>query len=223
MAACKSETTLVCSFIIVQHTHFLIAIGFDPSPSRSGPFVGPWAVRAQLLDPGPFGPNCLDPGPFGPIVWTLGRSGPIWLGMSILQGQWACPMPDWACPMSRLGPSHARLGPSHAQVGPVPCQVGHVPCQVGHVPCPGCLFGSHLGTHFCLGPILDPIWGPICPGTYCVPLGPGWGERAAPGGRRPTFRGSGGEAPGNFTDPLPWFAWAQNLGLTFEPACMDSV
>ena len=42
---------------------------FGPNWSlgRSGPIVGPWAVRAHLLDPGPF----------GPINWALGRSGPL--------------------------------------------------------------------------------------------------------------------------------------------------
>ena len=58
--------------------------------------IGPWAVRAQLLGPGPFGPNywalgrsgpiigpwavraqLLGPGLFGPIYWALGCSGPI--------------------------------------------------------------------------------------------------------------------------------------------------
>ena len=132
--------------------------GPDPGPfapicwtlGRSGPFVGPWAVRAHLLDPGPFRPIC----------WTLGRSGPFdgpwavrahWLGMSILQGQ-------WACPMSRLGMSHA--------------QVGHVPCPGWACPMPGwaCPM-SRLRLH-AQGPILGPIWGPIfCLGPIWVPFG----------------------------------------------------
>ena len=67
-----------------------------------------------------------------------------WLGMSILQGQWACP---WS-----------RLGMSHVQVGHVPLpgwgcpisRLGMSLVQVGHVPCPGwaCPMSRGLGTHF---------------------------------------------------------------------------
>ena len=143
---------------------------------RSGPIVGPWAVRAQLLVPGPFGPNC----------WTLGRSGPIvgpwavrahWLGISILQGQWACPMPRLGMSHARLGMSHARLGMSHAQVGHVPCPGWACPMSRGPFWVPfgdpffvWGPFGSHLGTHFLLGAHFgyhlgthlpwDPFWGP---------------------------------------------------------------
>ena len=43
---------------------------------RSGPIVGPWAIRAQKLDPGPFGPiRCPMPGWSCPIfVWA-----PFWV------------------------------------------------------------------------------------------------------------------------------------------------
>ena len=83
---------------------------------RSGPIVGPWAVRAQLLDPGPFGPIC----------WTLGRSGPF-VGPWAVRAHWLDPGPfgpiGWACPMPRLGMSHARLGMSHARLGMSHAQV----------------------------------------------------------------------------------------------------
>ena len=44
---------------------------------RSGPFVGPWAVRAHLLDPGPF----------GPINWALGCLGPS-IGLWAVRAHW---------------------------------------------------------------------------------------------------------------------------------------
>ena len=39
----------------------------------------------------------------------------------------------------------------------------------------------------------------MSPDQVLGPWDPGWGERAAPGGRRPTNWGSMGGAPGNFT------------------------
>ena len=141
----------------------------------------PWAVRAHLLDPGPFGPICwtlgrsgpivgpwavraqlLDPGPFGPICWTLGRSGPLF-GPRAVRAQLLDPGPFgpncW--PLGRSGPlvghvhSPGTMGMSHAQVGHVPCQVGHVPCPGWACPMP------RLGMSHAQGPILGPIWGPI--------------------------------------------------------------
>ena len=117
---------------------------------RSGP-IGPWAVRAQFLDPGPFGPNCwtlgrsgpivgpwavrahlLDPGPFGPIGWACPMPG------------WAYPMPGWACPMPRSGVSHAQ--------GPI--------------------LGPIWGPIFCLGPIWVPFGDPFFVwGQFWVPFG----------------------------------------------------
>ena len=63
---------------------------------------------------------------------------------------------------------------------------------------------AHLGPirapfSFSISP--KPILGPnssksIIPNEVLGPWGPGWGERAAPGGRRPTFRrGVGGRSP----------------------------
>ena len=63
---------------------------------------------------------------------------------------------------------------------------------------------AHLGPirapfYFSISP--KPILGPnssksIIPNEVLGPWGPGWGERAAPGGRRPTFRrGVGGRSP----------------------------
>ena len=63
---------------------------------------------------------------------------------------------------------------------------------------------AHLGPirapfYFSISP--KPILGPnssksIIPNEVLGPWGPGWGERVAPGGRRPTFRrGVGGGAP----------------------------
>ena len=156
--------------------HFMIWDLWGPiwALGRSGPIVGPWAIRAQLLDPRPFGPicwtmgrsgpivgpwavraYCLDPGPFGPIVWTLGRSGPLfgpwavrahWLGISILQGGWACPMPGWACPMPGWACPISRLGMSHIQVGHVPCPgwACPMPCLLYTSPSPRDQRGSRM-------------------------------------------------------------------------------
>ena len=63
---------------------------------------------------------------------------------------------------------------------------------------------AHLGpirAPFCFSISPKPILGPnssksIIPNEVLGPWGPGWGERAAPGGRRPTFRrGVGGRSP----------------------------
>ena len=51
------------------------------------------------------------------------------------------------------------------------------------------------------------------PDEVLGPWDPGWGERAAPGGRRPTFRGSGGGAPGHSTYfGLFWGQFGVGLG-----------
>ena len=63
---------------------------------------------------------------------------------------------------------------------------------------------AHLGpirAPFCFSISPKPILGPnssksIIPNEVLGPWDPGWGERAAPGGRRPTFRrGVGGRSP----------------------------
>ena len=61
---------------------------------------------------------------------------------------------------------------------------------------------AHLGpirAPFCFSISPKPILGPnssksIIPNEVLGPWGPGWGERAAPGGRRPTFGGVWGGA-----------------------------
>ena len=47
----------------------------------------------------------------------------------------------------------------------------------------GAHFGSRLGTHFLFGALFGvPFGDPFALGPIGGPLGPGWGERAAPGG-----------------------------------------
>ena len=138
------------------------------APLTSRP-IGPWAVRAHLLDPGPFGPNC----------WTLGRSGPLigplavrahWLGMSLVQGQWTCPRPKgpvfvwvpFGNPFFVWVPSGPRLG-TYFLLGSL---------FGAHSLC-GYHFGS-IWTHFGLfsahGPGLWPILADV--GLFC-----GWHEQ----------------------------------------------
>ena len=124
---------------------------------HSGPIVGPWAVRAHLLDPGPFGPIgwacpwCRD---IGHVPCQAGHVPcPGWAQVQV--GHVPCqvghvPCPGWARPMPRLGMCHARLGMSHARLG------------MSHVQGP--ILGPIWGPIFCLGPILGPIWGPIFEG-----------------------------------------------------------
>ena len=111
---------------------------------RSGPLFGPWAVRARLLDPGPF----------GPIGWAYPYSRdsghvPCQVGHVPCQvGPVPCqvghvPCPGWACPMSRLGMSHVQ--------GPI--------------------LGPIWGPIFCLGPIWVPFGDPFLFGAY---FGPFW-------------------------------------------------
>ena len=127
---------------------------------HSGPIVGPWAVRAQLLDPGPFGPICwahlLDPGPFGPICWTLGRSGPF-VGPCAVRAHLLGPGPfgpiGWACPCSGGHDPYAGFRGHHPYAG----FRGHDPLSGVHIPLesrvhnPKLVFGA-----------LGPIWGGSC-------------------------------------------------------------
>ena len=128
----------------------------------SGPIVGPWAARAH------------------------------WLGMSILQGQWACPMPGWACPMPGWACPMPRLGMSHVQVvclgpiwGPILC-LGTILVQFGNP----CFVWGPFWVPFALGPIggpWDQVGGSVRPlEAECRVLGSEprgtWSSLACPAG-----------------------------------------
>ena len=90
------------------------------------------------------------------------------------------------------GPKRAREGFQRVRGG-IPLHLDKVSAQMGP-------FGAHSGP-FLFFNFPKPILGPnssksIIPNEVLGPWGPGWGERAAPGGRRPTFRrGVGGRSP----------------------------
>ena len=131
------------------------------SVGRSGP-IGPWAVRAQLLDPGPFGPNC----------WTLGRSGPF-VGPWAVRGRSSPIVGPWAIRAQLLdpgpfGPIVWTLGCSGQLVGHVhtPGAVGMSHAQVGHVPCPGWACPMPRGPFWVPFGVTFFVWGP-----FWVPCG----------------------------------------------------